>query len=326
MLLRAGGVVDLGGSIMFRARATVALCSAAILLGVGAASGAGAAVATPVQSTAADEVSPGLRAPAPTCGFVRPAKPGGGRYTCTFTDNFNGTKLDTTKWKAVKSSENSLVTGLGVGSPDCYLDRPENVSVKNGRLRLTSRVEWARFVCDTQFGSFTTSDSAGSVTSWGKFAQTYGRFEFRAKFPSNATPDFISALWMYPQNPAYGKWPRSGEIDVAEWFGDAYGTNPVFPSVHYAGEDRAKSTGRNCVVPGAGKKFHTYAVEWSPTTMSFYYHNKLCFQHTWTPAAPLVRPQPFDQAFDLIMTQTGGYNRPVGTTMTMEVDWVRAWA
>ena len=180
-------------------------------------------------------------------------------------------------------------------------------------------------MCHTQYGDYTTSDSAGSVMSWGKFAQTYGRFEFRAKFPSNATTDFDSALWMYPQNPAYGAWPRSGEIDVAEWFGDGYGTNPVFPSVHYAGEDPAKSTGRNCVVPNAGTEFHTYAVDWTPTMMSFYYDDKLCFQHAWTPAAPLVRPQPFDQAFDLVMTQTGGWNSPVGTTVTLEVDWVRAW-
>jgi beta-glucanase (GH16 family) len=256
---------------------------------------------------------------------VRPPKPGGGRYTCTFTDDFNGTKLDTTKWTAVKSSDDGFVTGLPVSSPDCYLDRPGNVSVSDGRLRLTSLVEWKPFVCHTPRRDYTTRDSAGSVVSWGKFAQTYGRFEFRAKFPANATTDFDSALWMYPQNPAYGKWPHSGEIDVAEWFGDGLDTNPVFPSLRYAGEDPAKRTGHNCFVPGAGTAFHTYAVDWTPTMMSFYYDNKLCFQHAWTPAAPLVRPKPFDQPFDLVMTQTGGWNKPVGHTVTLEVDWVRAW-
>jgi len=310
---------------MFRARA-VAMCSTGIMLVTVAACGAGAPAAKPDPSTTPTGAITGRPDPAPTCGYVRPAKPGGGRYTCTFTDDFNGTKLDTTKWTAVKSSDNGFVTGIRVGSPDCYLDGPGNVSVGDGRLRLTSRVEWAPFVCHTQRRDYTTRDSAGSVVSWRKFPQTYGRFEFRAKFPANATPDFDSALWMYPQDPAYGKWPHSGEIDVAEWFGDGYGTNPVFPSVHYAGEVHAKSTGRNCFVPGAGTGFHTYAVDWTPTMMSFYYDNKLCFQHAWTPAAPLVRPQPFDQAFDLVMTQTGGYQKPAGTTVTLEVDWVRVWA
>ena len=54
----------------------------------------------------------GRPAPAPTCGGVRPAKPGGGRYTCTFTDDFIGTKLDTTKWTAVNTSDNGFTTGL----------------------------------------------------------------------------------------------------------------------------------------------------------------------------------------------------------------------
>ncbi len=313
---------------MFRARAMVALCSTWVMVATLAACGAGSKpTPVPIPSTTTETgVIPGSPSPVPDCGGVLPAKPGGGRYTCTFTDDFNGTKLDTTKWTAVNTSDHGFTTGQRAGSPDCYLDRPENVSVSDGRLRLTSRVEWTPFVCRSQFGDFTTSDSAGNITSRAKFAQTYGRFEFRAKFPSNATPDFDSALWMYPQNPAYGKWPHSGEIDVAEWFGSGFGTNPVFPSVHYAGEDRTKSTGRNCVVPGAGTGFHTYAVDWTPTMMSFYYDDKLCFQHAWTPAAPLVRPQPFDRAFDLVMTQTGGYKRPVGTTVTMEVDWVRAWA
>ncbi len=310
---------------MIQARAIVALFAAGIMLGVVAASGAGATAATPVRSTAATGVITARLSLDPKCGGVRPAKPGGGRYTCTFTDNFSGRELDTTKWTAVNTSDNGFTTGARVGSPDCYLDRPRNVSVSNGRLRLTSRVEAAPFVCHSKYGAFTATDSAGSVTSRGKFAQTYGRFEFRAKFPSNATTDFASALWMYPQSLVYGAWPRSGEIDVAERFGNSWGTNRVYPSVHYAGEDRAKSSGYDCVVPDAGTKFHKYAVTWTPTMMSFYYDNQLCFQHAWTPSKPLVRPQPFDQPFGIVMNQTGGFNRPAGTTVGLEVDWVRAW-
>lgn len=310
---------------MFHVRAIVAVCSAGFIMALGFASVPATAQAKPVKSTVTKGATTGRPAPGPTCGGVRPAKPGGGKYTCTFTDDFNGSTLDTTKWTAVNTSLNGFTTGYGTGTPDCYTDSPDNVSVSGGQLHLTSRVEAESFVCHNQYDAFTTNKTAGSVVSYGKFAQTYGRFEFRARFPSNATSDFDSALWMYPQDPAYGAWPKSGEIDVAEWFGDGYGTNPVFPSVHYAGEDKTKSTGRNCIVPNAGTQFHNYAVNWTSTMMYFYYDNKLCFQHSWTPDAPLVAPQPFDQAFDLVMTQTGGYNRPVGTTVTLDVDWVRAW-
>ena len=253
-----------------------------------------------------------------TCGVEPPTRPAGGSYTCTFADDFNTSALDKSKWMVATTAPSGFTTG----AHDCYLDSPRNVSVSGGDLHLTSRVEATPFVCHSPLGNFMTSNSAGSVLSMGKFAQTYGRFEFRAKFPSAAGID--SALWMYPQNPAYGAWPSSGEIDVAEWFGNTH-TNHVFPSVHYAGENKAFSTGYNCVVSTPDSAFHTYAVDWTSTVMSFYYDNKLCYQHSWTPSAPLVAPQPFDQAFDLVMTQTGGTSTVVGTSVTMDVDWVRAW-
>ncbi len=216
-------------------------------------------------------------------------------------------------------------TGFVTSGRDCYLDDPKNVAVSSGSLHLTSRVESESFMCKSPYGDFSTNITAGTVLSYGKFAQTYGRFEFRAKFPSTAGATLDSALWMYPQDPAYGGWPNSGEIDIAEWFGDPYADH-VVPSVHYAGENRALTSGRNCVVPNADSEFHNYAVEWTATEMSFYYDNTMCFQHAWTSSAPLLAGQPFDQAFDLVMTQTGPWGVPiVGKTYTMDIDWVRAW-
>lgn len=131
-----------------------------------------------------------------------------------------------------------------------------------------------------------------------------------------------------PQKPTYGKWPHSGEIDVAGWFSGS--ADHVYPSVHYQGEDYRKSTGYDCAVPTAGSAFHTYAVEWTPTVMKFYYDGQLCFSHSWTPDAPLVGAQPFDQPFVLILTQGfGGHwnamTTETPTTASMHVDWVKAW-
>ena len=256
---------------------------------------------------------------------MQPTKPDGSAYDCTFSDDFDGNQLDTSKWLPVRSLNTGFITGLGYGSPDCYFDRPENISVRDGSLHLTSRVEGQMFDCRANYGTFPTNESAGSVVTYGKFAQAFGRFEVRAKFPANATTDYISALWLSPEVPVYGAWPNSGEVDIAEWFGDGWGTNPVFPSVHYAGEDPAKSTGRTCAVPGAGTSFHTYAVEWTENTMSFYYDDELCFEHAWTPKSGFTGSQPFDQPFNIVLTQTGGFMRPVGTVVDLEVDWVRAW-
>jgi beta-glucanase (GH16 family) len=224
------------------------------------------------------------------------------------------------------TAQAGFTTGsIFIGGRDCYVNSRDNVSVTGGELHLTSRVVTTPFTCHSPLGDFRTNRTAGSVLSRGKFAQTYGRFEFRAKFPMTTMAGVDSALWMYPQDPAYGSWPRSGEIDVAEWFGSRYGNQAVLPSVHYSGENKDRSTGRDCVVPGADSKFHTYAVAWTRSTMYFYYDDQLCFQHAWSPAARLVAPQPFDKAFDLVMTQTGGQHAPIGSSVTMDVAWVRAW-
>jgi beta-glucanase (GH16 family) len=79
-----------------------------------------------------------------------------------------------------------------------------------------------------------------------------------------------------------------------------------------------------------GTAFHTFAVEWTPTTMSFSYDGRLCFSHAWTPTGGLIGSQPFDQPFYLVLTEGWGaaWNAPTANTpltSTMTVDWVRAW-
>jgi len=258
------------------------------------------------------------------CGGERPVKPTGGRYTCTFEDNFDGSSLDMKKWMY----QETWFSGMTSGNNDCFVKDPDNVSVSGGQVHITARVEPEPFVCKSPFGDFTTSTTAGTIATRGNFAQAYGRFEFRAKFPNATVAGLQSALWLYPAKHTYGGWPDSGEIDVAEWFsGDA---GKVYPSVHYRGEDPKLSTGYNCPVPTAGTEFHRYAVEWTPTVMRFLYDGALCFQHSWTPAAPLVAPQPFDQPFYLVLTQVfgGAWNAVTSETpkvATTDVDWVRVW-
>ncbi|KRC52944.1 MULTISPECIES: family 16 glycosylhydrolase [unclassified Nocardioides] len=259
------------------------------------------------------------------CGGERLAKPGGGRYTCSFEDNFDGSALDRTKWMVQDTS----VTGVPVGQNEgCYVDDPDNVSVGSGVLRLTVRKESAPFVCQSPYGAFTTDISAATVVGYGKFSQTYGRFEFRARMPETTIQGIHSALWLYPQQHTYGAWPASGEIDVAEWFSGDPGK--VYPSVHYTGENPLQSTGFNCPVAGASSQFHDYAVEWTSTSMRFLYDDRVCFEHSWLDASPLAGSAPFDQPFYLVMTQVfgGGWNSVVAdtpTSATMSVDWVRVW-
>lgn len=159
------------------------------------------------------------------CGGQRPAKRGGGVWTCTFDDEFSGTALDTTKWTAIRTADYGFHSGA-----ECFVDNARNVSVSGGHLSLTARKQAAPFTCNDPSGSYTTQYTSGSVTGLGKFAQTYGRFSVRARFPATTIAGLQSSLWMWPQNPR-SSWPTSGEIDIAEEYSQY--ADRAIPTLHY---------------------------------------------------------------------------------------------
>ena len=257
------------------------------------------------------------------CGWQVFWKPDGSRYLCSFVDNFSGTKLDSTKWVVQTSAGPSGFVAGGT----CYVDSPANVFVWGGRLNLMGRVAPTASECKTPFKTFRTRYTGGAVVSWEKFAQAYGRFSFRARFPATHQPGYYGNLWMYPQRHTYGPWPLSGEIDIAEqWSGYV---DRAFPSLHFGGRTKA-DTAMNCKVANIGN-FHIYTLEWTPTEMKFYYDTTLCFRRSWTPMAPFAAPQPFDQPFALVMSQglgPDGFNTitdALPKSGAMQVDWVRVW-
>ena len=133
--------------------------------------------------------------PPPSCGSVQIAKATGGYWTCTFGEDFNGTSLDTTKWAV----QNTAGSGFHSG-PECFVNSPNNISLSGGYLNLTVRREAAPFSCKTPSGSYTTQYTSGMVFTYGKFSQTYGRFEVNAKFPPQTVAGLQESLWLFPVN------------------------------------------------------------------------------------------------------------------------------
>jgi len=260
--------------------------------------------------------------PVDACG-EQPAKVDGTWWDCTFVDEFDGAALDSTKWLAQETS----FSGITNGPEGCFRNEPWTIAVDQGALRLSAQRTAAPFTCDSPLGSFSTDKVTAAISTKGRFNQAYGRFAFRAKMPSTRVPGAHSALWLYPDKHTYGRWPLSGEIDVAEWYSAL--PEQVFPSLHYADGDNDTATSWNGVIADVSE-FHTYVVEWTPTEMRFFYDDQLVFEHVWTPLAPLTGSQPFDKPFNVVLNQTWGqlWNAPTAETpdrVTMTVDWVRVW-
>lgn len=205
-------------------------------------------------------------------------------YKMTFHDEFDGTKLDTTKW------------GYQYGCFDPaqrsqaqYTDSPDNVSVRDGYLNLTARysptkTKWdgtqiprtckhGSVTYDAPFtsGMITTKTKDGKVLYAAPGTGFYA--EARIKLPS-ARPSW-SAFWGTGTKGAY---PANGEIDVFESKG--YDPTHLMSNVHTPriGEP-TKTTQHQGMMHGdtasSQSEFHTYGVRKSADAIEFYFDGTL---------------------------------------------------
>jgi beta-glucanase (GH16 family) len=262
----------------------------------------------------------------PNCGSTQIRKSTGGYWQCSFSDDFGGGSLDSSKWLPQQTANSGYLNGLSA----CFVDSPNNISVSGGSLNLTARQEPSWFWCPMGMFGFPTQYTSGMVTSYGRFSQTYGRYAVRARVSAAKTPGLQSSFWLWPVDSSrYGAYPASGEIDFAELY-SAYPDRAI-PYIHYnaAGAD-PHVTNNDCLISDPSS-FHNYAVEWTPSSMTFIYDGQTCLVDHWNPAAPLSAPQPFDQPFFIALTQALGVGNnafnPWTTPLpaTTEIDYVRVW-
>lgn len=291
-----------------------------------------------VALAAALAAIPGLRGPAAsatvlTCG-TQPS-PSAVYKTCAFFDDFNGTALDSTKWRPIDSSATAPVAPNGT----CL--RGTQVTVGSGKLHLLSQAVATPITCWVgAAGPVNTRLIGGGVTTDTKFAKTYGRIEYRAAFPADDTYSW-TALWMSPDNNTYNPggpvWPYNGEIDIAERY---WGTPTIaHTSLHYADKSGATSFSTGDRNPGETRDtctvatpaaYHTYSAEWTSTRVVFYVDNVQCASLGWDPAN-VSPPAPFDRPFNLVATQTivevgSQPPAPAGTSRQANIEWVKYWS
>jgi beta-glucanase (GH16 family) len=144
------------------------------------------------------------------------------------------------------------------------------------------------------------------------------------------------AIWLLPEDQAYGSWPASGEIDLMESRGnsEAYGPGGLncFGSTLHWGPYFPKdpfelTTGEYCLPSGAGNlndDFHIYGLVWTetemytyidddsnrvlevPITQSFFSKGNWSDGKTANPWKGQPDNAPFDQNFYLIFNLAAG--------------------
>ena len=169
-------------------------------------------------------------------------------WKLTFDDEFNGHTLDLAKWTPADPWGNERNQELQAYVKDAF-------DVRDGFLHVNAEKRQA-FYADKH-----REYTSGMMSTHGKFAQKYGRFEIRARVPKGK--GMWPAFWLLPE-PL--DWPP--EIDVLEILG--HEPNKVYMTHHFGEPRHHHSSGGSYVGPDFSADFHQFAVEWSSNSIVWF--------------------------------------------------------
>lgn len=243
-----------------------------------------------------------------------------GDTNIVWSDEFNGTSIDTTKWTYDLGDNCPQNCQWGNQELEYYTSRTNNAYVANGLLHIVARQE------SYSGYSFT---SARMKTQGLYSTPIWGRFEWRAKLPAGV--GMWPALWMLGTNitsPGVG-WPLCGEIDVVE----NNGATPTWVqgSLHWgpSNGEISRTATYNFPSPDSVTNWHTYDLVWKAGIIQFYVDGNL-YENDTGLATPFNAPYFFIMNLAVGGTYVG---KPTiaqieaGTSFPqeMQVDYVRVY-
>lgn len=225
-----------------------------------------------------------------------PPLPDGYRLKLRWAEEFDGDKLDETKWNRLGDSKRR--DGWWIKDDAC-LDG-------QGRLILRTRKDGDRYTC-------------GAVNTRGKFEQAFGWFVARCKMPRQ--PGHWSAFWLMCDGVGkVGDEGRDGtEIDIVEM---PWRDGRLTANLHWDGYGKEhKSAGAKFTMPGVTEGFHDYGLLWLPDVYVFYVDGK----EVWRSSAGGVSQVP---EFLKLTNEIGAWAGKIQDATlpdTFEVDYVRVY-
>lgn len=218
-----------------------------------------------------------------------------GNWNVIFADDFNNPGLDTTKWTA--GWFGTGITGPANSAEVACYDSAQVNEPGDGYVHLN-------LISQQSTCKGTTRPYTGSLISTnGKFSYTYGYVEFRAYIPP-ASPGIVAnwpALWSDGNN-----WPTDGENDTMEGLSGK-------GCYHF----HSPLGGPGACAPGDYTGWHTFASDWEPGSVTYYYDGVKVGQIT---SGITSSPQ-----YLILDNSMGTYGGPAIVPADIKVDYVRVW-
>ena len=276
-----------------------------------------------------------------------PARAGGWRLV--WSDEFDRPTIDTSKW-----GFDVDCWGGGNNERQCYTASRSNAAIVGGKLVITALHQHAtgpafpesqRNDAVNRTARTTREYSSARLTTRGKASWRYGRIEIRALLPQGQGT--WPAIWMLPEDNAYGPWAASGEIDILEAvnLGVRCKTCPtgwedtILGTLHFGDKWPANlHRGTEVHAPEVLKGFHTFAIEWQSDRVIWQIDGRTYAERSaneWSTSGSKSPGAPFDRKFHLIVNLAigGGLAESRGTggvatggfPKRFAIDWIRVW-
>lgn len=247
-----------------------------------------------------------------------------------WSDEFNGTTLNTDDWNYEKGNGNN---GWGNAESQYYTNSQDNVYIADISSDTTSNSLDGKALAIKAKRDDSINDynyTSGRITTSTKHTFKYGRVEAKIKMDNGMNRGVWPAFWMLGQP---NNWPYCGEIDIME---HANADNFIGGTLHWGDEtvsgDQHRYKGGHGVFYGEDMdSWHTYAVEWDDTTMKWYLDDREYYTISLTDT---VKSEIVNNEFYIIFNVAiGGYYlggpnvlpSSTWTDSTMYVDYVRVY-
>jgi hypothetical protein len=221
------------------------------------------------------------------------------RRDLTFSDEFDGDKLDSTKWLTnYYWGEKLLKDRYSVESDLQAYTEKDNFEIRNSILKITTKPQKIEGKVWSALNGFTKkqfSYTSGLINSGNSFRQKYGVFSAKIRL---GNPGARSAFWMLADK-------ITPHLDICRTSG-----GKVWFDYFSAGGNSSKTS----LGSRYSRDYFIYSLEWTPDKLVWKINNTVVFSQT--------SDIPKDPMYILL---AGGVDKPVNGMTTMEVDWVRVY-
>ena len=246
-------------------------------------------------------------------GSQPPAGSPPGFPTLVWSDEFNGSSINTANWGFETGGG-----GWGNNELENYTSRTENARISNGMLIIEARRE--------NFGG--SAYTSARMKTQGK--QSFGINTWvEARIDAPQGQGIWPAFWMLGNSISTVGWPSCGEIDIME----IKGQNPAqnFGTIHWAdaGGNHVSFGGIYNSSTSLSAGFHTYAISRTGSSIKWYV-DRIQYAEA-NISGGINSTSEFQGPFFILLNVAVGGNfvgSPDGSTVfpqQMQVDWVRVW-